>query len=108
MITEESVAESVPRDPNEIRDVTLKAFKNYLHDLESNFGEMICPTCTGSLWNIPVSPNDTSHPNVVTFPMPLNAGYGVWAFHVICDRCGQMRFFEAASTIDAMRRENKL
>lgn len=108
MITQESPEKAAPRDPNEIKDVTVHLFKEYLHTIEQQYGEMICPTCKGSLWNIPISPNDSEHPNVVTMPMPLNAGFGVWAFHIICDQCGNMRFFEAATTIDSLRHQMKL
>ncbi|WP_432323433.1 hypothetical protein [Yersinia enterocolitica] len=86
-------------DPNQVRKITLSLLKDYLHRIETKDGEIICPVCKGTLWDIPVSKNDEDQPNLVTFPMPFNPGFGVWSFPVSCNNCGDMKFFEASKVL---------
>lgn len=95
------------RDPNEIRGVTVEKFKVFFSKLEDK-KELPCAVCGGTLWDIPCSPNDETHPNVITLPMPFSPGFGVWAFHIVCDGCGNMMFFEASKVVDALRETGEL
>ena len=95
------------RDPIEIRDVSVDKFKSFFSKLEAK-KELPCTVCEGTLWDIPCSPNDETHPNVITLPMPFSPGFGVWAFHIVCAECGSMMFFEASKVVDALRKSGDL
>ena len=95
------------RNPIEIRDVTIKKFNAYVSKLEEK-KDFSCSVCGGTLWDVPCSPNDEDHPNVITLPMPFNPGFGVWAFHIICAECGSMMFFEASKVVDGLRKAGEL
>lgn len=100
--------EQTVRDPGEIAGVTFDLLKEYLEDLELISGEINCSECGKTSWNIFRSPLDKEKPNVVTFPMPFTPGYGIWSFPVACDSCGSMRFFEASTVLDELRKSGKL
>ncbi|HDG1697560.1 TPA: hypothetical protein PFE29_004453 [Kluyvera ascorbata] len=96
------------RDPLEITKVTFDLFKFYLDELEKECGEIHCAECGNHLWNIFRAPGPEAKPNVITFPMPLSPGLGMWAFPISCSKCGSMRFFEASIVVDSLRANGKL
>lgn len=96
------------RDPSEIKKVTFDLFKFYLDELEKECGDIKCSECGNHLCNIFRAPGPEEKPNVVTFPMPLSPGMGMWAFPISCSKCGSMRFFEASTVVDSLRTNGKL
>lgn len=96
------------RDPLEITKVTFDLFRFYLDGLEKECGDIKCSECGNHMWNIFRAPGPEDKPNVVTFPMPLSPGMGMWAFPISCSKCGSMRFFEASIVVDSLRSHGKL
>lgn len=96
------------RDPAEIKKVTFDLFHLFLNELEKECGGIKCSECGHSLWNIFRAPGEEERTNVVTFPMPLSPGVGMWAFPISCSKCGSMRFFEASIVVDTLRKQGKL
>lgn len=94
------------RDSKEVTEITFDIFQSYLSDIEKEFGEIKCSECGSHLWNILRSPNNQNSPNVVTLPMPLSPGMGIWAFHISCNNCGSMRFFEASHVVEKINKKD--
>lgn len=104
-------SDSDVRDPVEITQITFQLFHYYLDELEKECGDITCSECGNQMWNIFRSPpkeGEDEKPNVVTFPMPLSPGIGMWSFPIACSRCGSMRFFEASAVYDWLRKKDKL
>lgn len=96
------------RDPLEITRVTYELFKFFLDELERECGDITCSECGNQMWNVFKAPGPEEKPNVVTFPMPLSPGLGMWSFPISCSKCGSMRFFEASIVVDMLRKHGKL
>lgn len=80
----------------DITHVTLQHLKNYLLDVYRQRGDLNCPCCKSNIWTFHPSPEDPEKANIVTLPMPLSKGLGMWAFPVTCSSCGFMILLEAA------------
>ncbi|ELY2767160.1 hypothetical protein SMC44_002680 [Cronobacter malonaticus] len=105
---QKSKQEPQVRDPLEITKVTYELFKFFLDELERERGDITCAECGNQMWNIFRAPGTEEKPNVVTFPMPFSPGIGMWSFPISCSRCGSMRFFEASTVVDSLRKLGKL
>lgn len=77
----------------------LKSFDKEDHDL-------VCSCCQGIKWEINGRPNDKEKPVIVTLPLPMVDGAGVWAFPITCTKCGEMKFFHTHK-VAAWIHENK-
>ncbi len=104
---QESIIERMG-DPNLVKKITTKILMQYIHDIEARSGDIVCPVCHSTEWLVPTSKSDTEHPNVVTMPLPLQPGIGMWAFPVTCITCYNMLFFETSLVAKELAKNGKI
>lgn len=79
--------------PQLVLSTTMEDFKDFLKSFERDGKDLQCSCCGSTHWEINNNPNDKNKPVIITLPLPLISGSGVWAFFVICATCGEMKFF---------------
>ncbi|MET3814536.1 hypothetical protein [Pantoea sp. UYEF8] len=79
--------------PELVLSATTQDFKDFLKSFEKDGKDLQCSCCGGSHWEINSNPNDKEKPVIITLPLPMISGSGVWAFFVICSTCGEIKLF---------------
>jgi len=79
-----------------VLSTTIEDLTNFLKSFEKDDHDLKCSCCKGSRWEINSNPNDKSKPVIVTMPLPLINGSGVWAFYVVCYTCGEIKLFHTS------------
>jgi len=75
--------------------ITKEELAEYFRKFEHDYGEFACPLCKHKTWVVTSRPDDADHPAILTFPIPLVHGRGMWVFPVICQECGFVASFAA-------------
>lgn len=81
-------AEKSNEDVEIARSVSHQEFLDYFNACEAKYGELACPMCKTSLWIVSPQEGDSLQPLMVTLPLPMVRGVGVWSFPVFCSECG--------------------
>lgn len=97
----DSVEKKEPQqyDPNDsvgiARSITHQEFIEYFNSCEKKYGELACPMCRTSLWVVSPQDSGSTQPLMVTFPLPMVQGMGVWSFPIFCSECGYTVLYNA-------------
>ncbi|ELI9009172.1 TPA: hypothetical protein ACNVSH_001566 [Klebsiella aerogenes] len=73
--------------------VTSKELSDYVGEYEAKHGDMVCPLCRSTVWAITGRRDSSEHAAILTVPIPLEAGRGMWVYPVICVECGYVATF---------------
>lgn len=68
--------------------VTRKDFADYFTAYEEKYGELHCPLCKTSKWGIIPREDDKEFTAILTIPLPMVSGRGIWVYPLICSECG--------------------
>lgn len=79
--------------PEIVMSTSIDDFKFFLQSFEKDGHDLTCSCCKGTSWEINSAPNDKNKPVIVTMPLPLVSGSGVWAYYVVCNTCGEIKLF---------------
>jgi len=83
--------------------ITRKEFVKYFEDVESKFGELECSMCKTSMWVVPSRDDDPDLMAVLTLPLPLSHGRGMWVYPVVCKECGFLAYFASSHVAAKIR-----
>lgn len=83
--------------------ITREEFAKYFEGVESKFGELECSMCKTSMWVVPSRDDDPDLMAVLTLPLPLSHGRGMWVYPVVCKECGYMTYFASSHVAAKIR-----
>lgn len=75
--------------------ITRQDFGDYFTAYEEKFGELHCPLCQNSKWAIMPRDDDKQYTAILTIPLPMVSGRGMWVYPLICAECGYVVHFAA-------------
>jgi len=73
--------------------ITRHEFAKFFEDFESRCGELVCPMCRTSMWLVPSREDNPELMAILTLPLPLSSGRGMWVYPVFCKECGYLSNF---------------
>jgi hypothetical protein len=91
--------------PNIVMSTTIEDFSRYLNSFNKN-NHVKCSTCGNVEWEIFANPNDANKPVIVTLPLPMTEGAGIWSFYLMCKNCGEMKLINT-NKVAAWLHKNK-
>ncbi|EPK7664745.1 hypothetical protein MOV73_003765 [Raoultella ornithinolytica] len=85
--------------------VTSEELSNYIGAYEETLGDMVCPLCRTSVWAITGRTDSTEHTAILTVPIPMVAGRGMWVYPIVCVECGFVAMFSTNHVSSRIRGE---
>lgn len=73
--------------------ITKHEFAKYFEEFESKCGELQCPMCRTSMWIVPSREDNPELMAILTMPIPMSNGRGMWIYPVYCKECGYVSSF---------------
>ncbi|MFV8798250.1 hypothetical protein ACNSPD_16880 [Yersinia enterocolitica] len=92
------------------KQITMDLFSNHLDEVGFGDDKIVCQVCGHDNFLIPIGEqrDSTDYPVIVTMPMPAVHGKGVWCIIVICEKCSNTLFFNAANIVTRLKESGKL
>lgn len=104
---DEAQKESPPRQDKISAALSLTRDKlaDYFVSFESKHGDVICPVCRCSSWAILSRPETENSPAVLTIPLPMTQGRGMWIYPIMCSGCGYILSFSCNYIVNKLKED---